>query len=158
METGRGGVGYEVVGDCYYCVGVVGVCVGVAERAAGGFAYGSADVAAAVGCRRGYEGYVYVYVARHDGARASAVASEDYWDSHAAFGDELAYWAVDGAHDFCYYSAFDVVYYFFVDAEERGREEGEVFDSEFRAGVEDHVYYVVAVSEVVVETIWSFRF
>ena len=148
---GRGGVGDEVVGDGYHGVGVVGVGVGVAERAAGGFADGAADVAAAVCGRRGYEGHVDVYVARHDGARASAVAAQDDGHAHAALGDELAYRAVDGAHDFRDDAALYVVDDLFVDAEERRREERQIFDSELGAGVEHHVYYVVAVSEMVVE-------
>ena len=116
-RDGRCGVGDEVVGDGYHGVGVVGVGVGVAERAAGGFAYRAADVAAAVGCRRGDEGDVDVYVARHDGARASAVAAQDDGNVHAAFGDELAYRSVDGAHYFCDDAAFYVFDDFFMYAE-----------------------------------------
>ena len=44
-----------------------------------------------------------------------------------------------------------MVYDFFVDSEEGCREEGESFDAKFGAGVQDHVDYVVSVSEVVVE-------
>ena len=38
-----------------------------------------------------------------------------------------------------------------MDSEEGCGEQGEVFDAHFGAGVEDHVDYVVSVSEVVVE-------
>ena len=90
-------------------------------------------------------------VSRHYRAGTASVASEYDGDAHAAFRYELADGAVDGAHDFCHYSAFYVVDDFFVDSEEGGREEGQLFDAHFGAGVEDHVDDVVSVSKVVVE-------
>ena len=73
----------------------VGVAVGVAEGAAGRFAERAADVAVFVGGGGGYEGYVYVDVSCHYGSGSAAVASEHYGHFHAAFGDVLAYGAVD---------------------------------------------------------------
>ena len=92
---GRRRILYEVVCYCYDFVGVVGVGVGVAQGAAGGFAQGAADVAVFVRRGRSDEGDVYVDVSRHYGAGTPSVASEDYGYLHAAFGDELAYGAVD---------------------------------------------------------------
>ncbi len=119
---GGGRVLDEVVGYYYDFVGVVGVCVGVAEGAAGGFAQGAADVAVFVDRGGADEGDVYVDVSRHYRAGTASVASEYDGDAHAAFRYELADGAVDGAHDFCHYSAFYVVDDFFVDSEEGGRE------------------------------------
>ena len=112
----------EVVGYGYDVGGVFRVGYRVAEGAAGGFAQGTADVAVFVGCGGADEGDVYVDVSRHYRAGTAAVASEYDGHLHAAFRYELADGAVDGAHDFCHYSAFYVVDDFFVDSEEGGRE------------------------------------
>ena len=150
------GIGHEVVGQNHHLVGILGIGLGIAERATDRLGVLRARI---TGCvtrrvarRCAEESHVDVQVAVADGRATTAVRTEHNGFLHQTVRNLVGEFAAQSAgRNFRHHAVFDVLDERFVNVLQARSGHVQVFETHFGQFIDHHVHHFVATAEVVVE-------